>query len=359
MDKNQDGVINRETDNNEVTQIQHSYPFGMSMNNVDPAEVGSIDPDDRYTYNGKEFEEDWDERTIQPLWLMKYDSASRKRTAKAEGWHNYGARFYDPAIARFTTIDPLAEQFPHQSGYVYADNDPIGKIDFMGLSGENTDQGFDEMNRQHKPLKGEKIVNTGDIGSLNDLDPSKFGIMHTYNKENGHLITNTATSIGISGSAVFRGGLSFELGVITDSYGDSAPYFRVAGELGFGGGLSLTGQKMTGKNGPLELADLGGQDFERSIDVAILGYVDGGDQGDYNASRQKGGFSAFTDYGKAYNTEGMAVSVNPYDYFRKETKHGQVTRYGSRSSKGGLKKIKPSIKASVSAKYSFGVTYIW
>ena len=52
--------------------------------------------------------------------------------------NNYGFRFYDPAIARFTTIDPLAEQFPHQSGYVYADNDPIGKIDFMGLSGQTT-----------------------------------------------------------------------------------------------------------------------------------------------------------------------------------------------------------------------------
>ena len=56
----------------------------------------------------------------------------------------YGARFYDPAIARFTTIDPLTEQFPHQSGYVYADNDPIGKIDFMGLSGESTGMGMNE-----------------------------------------------------------------------------------------------------------------------------------------------------------------------------------------------------------------------
>ncbi len=54
----------------------------------------------------------------------------------------YGARFYDPAIGRFTTIDPLTEQFAHQSGYVYADNDPIGKIDFMGLSGEKVDDWY-------------------------------------------------------------------------------------------------------------------------------------------------------------------------------------------------------------------------
>ena len=51
----------------------------------------------------------------------------------------YGFRFYDPSIARFTSIDPLTEEFHWQSGYVYADNDPVGKIDYMGLSGQKND----------------------------------------------------------------------------------------------------------------------------------------------------------------------------------------------------------------------------
>ena len=51
---------------------------------------------------------------------------------------DYGFRFYDPSIGRFTTVDPLTEKFAHQSGYVFADNDPIGKIDFMGVNGENS-----------------------------------------------------------------------------------------------------------------------------------------------------------------------------------------------------------------------------
>jgi len=51
----------------------------------------------------------------------------------------YGARFYDPSVGRFTSIDPLAEVNFHQSGFAYADNNPIRFIDFMGLSAENPD----------------------------------------------------------------------------------------------------------------------------------------------------------------------------------------------------------------------------
>ena len=47
--------------------------------------------------------------------------------------YDYGARFYDPALARFHTVDPLTEKNHSQSGYVYAANNPIKYIDFMGL----------------------------------------------------------------------------------------------------------------------------------------------------------------------------------------------------------------------------------
>ncbi len=50
---------------------------------------------------------------------------------------DYGARFYDPAIARFTTIDPLAEDYTFQTPYAYAANNPIIYIDYMGMGPEN------------------------------------------------------------------------------------------------------------------------------------------------------------------------------------------------------------------------------
>ncbi len=49
------------------------------------------------------------------------------------GWLDYGFRFYDPVILRFTTIDPLTEKNHSQSGFVYAANNPINYIDFLGL----------------------------------------------------------------------------------------------------------------------------------------------------------------------------------------------------------------------------------
>ena len=58
----------------------------------------------RYRYNGKELNED-------------------------VGLYDYGARWYDPSIARWTSIDPLASTMPSWSPYNYTFNNPIRFID--------------------------------------------------------------------------------------------------------------------------------------------------------------------------------------------------------------------------------------
>ena len=65
-----------------------------------------------YKYNGKEFVE-----------MHGYDV------------YEYGARGYYATIGRFTSIDPLCEQTPWQSPYVYANNNWVNNIDWMGMSG--------------------------------------------------------------------------------------------------------------------------------------------------------------------------------------------------------------------------------
>ena len=49
-------------------------------------------------------------------------------------WYDYGARFYDPAIGRWISEDPLAEGYVSESPYHFSGNNPVRFLDLNGMN---------------------------------------------------------------------------------------------------------------------------------------------------------------------------------------------------------------------------------
>ncbi len=58
------------------------------------------------------------------------------------GMYYYGARYYDPKMSLFVSVDPLAEQFQGWSPYNYTMNNPLNLVDPTGMAPESTDDIF-------------------------------------------------------------------------------------------------------------------------------------------------------------------------------------------------------------------------
>lgn len=98
------GTINPST---EILQQSSYYAFGMRMEGLNTMQIGA---EHKYKFSGKEFNDD--------LGLNEYD---------------FGARFYDPAIARWGCIDPMADVAPHWTPFRYGFNNPITVTDPTGM----------------------------------------------------------------------------------------------------------------------------------------------------------------------------------------------------------------------------------
>jgi RHS repeat-associated protein len=98
-DANNDGVVST----TDIKQINHYYPFGLNM---EGNWQGGLAGQNKYQYNGKELNQDF-----------------------GLDWNDYGARFYDAAVGRWTAVDPLAEKYMRWSTYNYTKDNPIKFID--------------------------------------------------------------------------------------------------------------------------------------------------------------------------------------------------------------------------------------
>ncbi|OJW31012.1 MAG: hypothetical protein BGO54_07570 [Sphingobacteriales bacterium 46-32] len=92
----------------DVVTANDYYPFGMIM----PGRKYAFDDTYRYGFNGKENDNE----------------------VKGEGGQqDYGMRIYDPRLGKFLSVDPIGYEYPWNSSYAFAENEPITNIDLDGL----------------------------------------------------------------------------------------------------------------------------------------------------------------------------------------------------------------------------------
>ncbi len=87
-------------DESNVLERNGYYPFGSRW------KVGSVETANRYRFNGKE-----------------------EQAYFGTPYSDYGARQYDPFLARWSAPDPLAEKYYSTSPYAFCNNNPVNFVD--------------------------------------------------------------------------------------------------------------------------------------------------------------------------------------------------------------------------------------
>ena len=136
----------------------------------------------------------------------------------------YGFRYYDPAIGRFTGVDPIADEFAWVSTYNYAENEPVRHIDLHGL------QKYDPQTEQTGPWSNEYI-------NEQEAAPQREGtaLSEPENTSKNSSALEPSSSVGsaisLSGAAVTSIG---DFNVSDGKYrGASGRYYSIEGRKGW------------------------------------------------------------------------------------------------------------------------------
>lgn len=86
------------------------------------------------------------------IWNTPY-LFNAKEFDEETGLYYYGARYYDPRVNLWISVDPLAENKPNYSSYNFVSNNPLSRVDFWGLTDYEVDGQKRTINDGNKDLR--------------------------------------------------------------------------------------------------------------------------------------------------------------------------------------------------------------
>ena len=104
------------------------------------------------------------------------------------GFDSYdnGRRHYSPAIHRFTSFDPLAEHFYHESPYAHCGNDPVNYIDPSGMiklnhNDDDSDENIEnEDDDSSDPILGKELPEVVVTAKTHQYNGQSSGSSYSY-----------------------------------------------------------------------------------------------------------------------------------------------------------------------------------
>ncbi|MBB6130391.1 DUF6443 domain-containing protein [Mucilaginibacter lappiensis] len=178
-------------------QVDDYYAFGMEIN------TSVASPKNEYLYNKKELQENL-------------------------GLYDYGARFYDPVIARWMSVDPLAEVFDQNTSYNYGENNPILMIDHDGMAADTIKNGGllpIEVSIISNAPKREPV--TGFWGNLDDFWTGGIHGKYRYNRD-GQAIGLAPIQLGVPDYIIPEGKIETGVNTVYKGIKGGLPYIGKA-----------------------------------------------------------------------------------------------------------------------------------